>query len=87
LTSFASPNKAITSPLSAWSGKSCAFFMRPKYTRGYDKDGHTPPFLKDLGLISAFAMWAPWQHYPPEKLLKKPANVEGVPAVVIPPVR
>ena len=38
LTSFASPNKAITSPLSACSGKRCAFFMRPNYTRGCDKD-------------------------------------------------
>jgi hypothetical protein len=31
--------------------------MRPNYTRGCDKDGHTPPFLKDIDLMSALAMW------------------------------
>jgi len=42
LTSFASPNNAITSPLSARSEKRCPIFMRPNYARGYDKGGHTP---------------------------------------------
>ena len=27
--------------------KRCAFFMRPNYTRGCDKDSHTPLFLND----------------------------------------
>ena len=41
LTSFASPNKAMTFPLSARSEKRCPFFMLPNCMRGYDKDGHT----------------------------------------------
>jgi hypothetical protein len=60
--------------------------MRPNYTRGCDKDGHTPPFLKDIDLMSALAMWGRGRIIR-QKHLKMPANVEGVPAVVIPCVQ
>jgi len=66
--------------------KDVRFFMRPNYTRGCDKDGHTPPFLKDIDLMSALAMWGRGRIIR-QKHLKKPANVEGVPAVAIPYVR
>ena len=88
LTSFALPNKAMTSPLSARSEKRCAIVMRPNYTRGYDKDGHTPVFLNDPLLRSALSIGGALAGLSARKTPgKNPAVVDGVPAVVIPCVR